>query len=101
MTENRCLFCKVPDRKTETRYICSYCVQLMLSSNQGDLARAHKRALKLRLIDKARAIESFLIEQECINDNKTKKLERNLSRKKPVRMARPTRNQIRSQSAVV
>jgi hypothetical protein len=73
-----CLFCNdlEPNYQPEPGkdFICSQCVQLLLSADQ-----------------KAKAIESFL-EPEDINVRKTKVSKRNMVRKGHMRTIRPARN---------
>lgn len=63
-----CLFCngKKKNYKPEpdTDFICGSCIQLFLNANQEDLRRAYKKALDKGYINKARAIESFLIPED-------------------------------------
>jgi hypothetical protein len=76
-------------------FICSSCVQLLLGADQDDLRKAHSKAIEKGHPGKAKAIESFLIEDET-NDRKTKITKRNLERKRPLRKVRPSRHQVRA-----
>ena len=58
------------------------------------------KALQKIYRNKAKAIESFLNPEE-INARETKKHQRNMGRKRPVRAIRPSRNQIRTQPTTV
>ena len=94
-----CLFCCDADTDDKQEpgkdFICSLCVQMLLAADQEDLKRAHGKAIERGYDRKAKSIESFLIEGEVTNERKTKKLKRNMGRKRPVRAVRPTRNQLR------
>lgn len=94
-----CLFCGGQEKNYKpppnTDFICSRCVQLLLSVSQVDLLKAHAKAIKKGYANKARAIESFIIEDET-NDRKTKITKRNLERERPMPAIRPTRNQVRA-----
>ena len=100
-----CLFCCDADTddkpKTEKDLICPLCFQLLLSGSQEDLKRAHARAIKRGYERKAKAIESFLIEEEITYEPKAQKPKRSVIRKKPMRVVRPTRNQIRPQPTTI
>jgi hypothetical protein len=94
-----CLFCNGQEKNYKPEpnkdFICGSCVQLLLGAEQDDLKRAHAKAIKKGYLSKARAIESFLIEDE-INVRKTKKFKRNMVRKRPLRKIRHTRDKVRS-----
>ena len=100
-----CLFCcdADTDDKPEAgkNLICPLCFQILLEANQEDLRRAYGKARERGYERKARAIKSFLIEDDVTNDRKAKKHKRNMGRKRPVRAVRPTRNQFRPQSATI
>jgi hypothetical protein len=66
---------------------------MLISAEQEDLKRAHTKAIEKGFTNKARAIESFLIPEE-VDVRKTKKLKRNMVRKRPMRTARPSRDQL-------
>ena len=76
-------------------FICSSCVQLLLGAEQDDLRKAHAKAIEKGCPGKAKAIESFLIEDET-NDRKTKITKRHLERKRPLRKVRPSSHQVRA-----
>ena len=48
MNSELCLFCNRSEKKykpeTDKHFICSQCVQLMLSANQAELMRAYNKA---------------------------------------------------------
>ena len=94
-----CLFCngQVPNYKPgpDVDFICSRCVQLLLSLSRDELRKAHAKAIEKRYPGKARAIESFLIEDEY-NVRKTEKFKRDLERARPLRKVRPSRHKIRA-----
>ena len=83
-----------------TGLICSDCMQVLISSSQEKIKAAYQKALDAGLMDKAKALETFLEEKEQ-DVRETKKPKRNLIRKGPLRMVRPTANEIRPQQAVV
>ena len=92
-----CLFCGFPENdyrpEPDKDFICSRCVQQFLSADQEELLKARSKAIDKGYSNKARAIESFLF-SETINVRKTKVNKRNLARKRPLRTARPTRDQL-------
>ena len=98
MNTELCLFCnrQEPNYKpgSDVNFICSYCVQLLLEADQGDLKKAHTKAIEKGYLRKAKAIESFLYEEEYYE--KTKKSERNMARKRSLRKVRPSRHKIRA-----
>ena len=100
MSAGACLFCNRFEYKSDCDYICGSCVQILLSVDQAELKRAHEKAVDKGYGNKARAIESFLIPEET-NVRKTKKSKRGAVRKKSLRMARPSRDKLRAQQAVV
>ena len=94
-----CQFCGFSENgyksDPEREFICSQCVQLLLSADQEDLNRAYIKSIEKDYPNKARAIESFLI-PEKINVRETKQARRNLVRKRHMRTVRPSRNQLRA-----
>jgi hypothetical protein len=99
-----CLICIYPERNYKSEpgkdFICSRCVQLFLSAGQEDLLKAHAKAIEKGYSNKARAIESFLF-SETINVRKTKKFKRSTIRKKPMRVAKPARDKLRTKQAAI
>ena len=99
-----CLLCNAIEPNfnpnADTDYICSKCVQILLAADQEDLKKAHAKAIEKGYSNKARAIESFLIPEE-INVRETKQARRSLVRKGHMRKVRPSRNQLRPQSAAL
>ena len=93
-----CLLCNAIEPNlnpnADTYYICSKCVQILLVADQEDLRKAYAQAIEKGYSNKARAIESFLIPEET-NARETKKPKRGIIRKKPMRVVRPSRNEIR------
>ena len=83
-----------------TGLICSNCMQVLIGSSQDKIKVAYDKALNAGLMDKVKILETFLEEEEQY-DRKTKKPKRNLIREGPLRMVRPSLNQIRPQQAVV
>ena len=81
-----CLFCnreKGPWYKPEkdVDFICSGCVQLLISVEQVHLKRAHEKAVSRGYEKKAKAIESFLIPEENNGKRPAKRNRKNLNRK--------------------
>ena len=83
-----------------TGLICSDCMQVLITTKQRKVKQAYDNALNDGLMDKAKVLETLLEEEEQ-DVRETKKPKRNLIRKSPLRMVRPSLNEIRSQSAVV
>jgi len=75
-------------------------MQVLITTKQRKVKQAYDKALNDGLIDKAKVLETLLEEEEQ-DVRETKKPKRNLIRKSPLRMVRPSLNEIRSQSAVV
>ncbi len=94
-----CLFCGNDEGNykpnSDSEIICSTCVQLLLSLEQGVLQTALEKAEELGLQRKALALKSFIIEDET-NDRKTKSTERNMVRTRPMRKAGLTRDKVRT-----
>ncbi len=89
MTAALCLFCnqeepgcKPPEN---TEFICSSCVQVLLSAEQLHLRRAHEKAVSKGYESNARAIESFLIPEENDGKRPAKRNRKNLNRKRITR----------------
>ena len=87
-----CQFCGFPEPahrpSLDKEFICSGCVQLLLSADQTELKRAYSKAIEKGYPNKARAIESFLTPEEKINEQRkpfTKKRRRHIDRKRIVR----------------
>ena len=87
-----CLFCINPEPNYKPQmgnnFICSQCVQMLLKADQQDLKKAHARAIDKGFLNKARAIESFLISEENINGQRkpvSKHFGRHIDRKRIVR----------------
>jgi hypothetical protein len=98
MNDEACQFCNGLEKKYKPGpgkfFICSQCVQLLLSADQADLNRAHRKAIDKGYTNKAKAIESFLILEET-NGRKAKVSKRGVVRKRPKRTVRPSRDQLR------
>ena len=62
-----CLFCNLPEPnyKPESHidFICGRCVILLADASQEDLKKAHTLAIEKGYLNKANAIESFLISE--------------------------------------
>ena len=60
-----CLFCNEPEKNykpdPDVDFICGSCVQLLLRADQEDLKKAHAKAIEKGYLNKASAIETFLI----------------------------------------
>jgi hypothetical protein len=93
-----CLFCNETDKSykadPDVYFICGTCVQLLLQADQNDLKKAHFKAIEKGYPGKAKAIESFLHEDEYYG--KTKKSKRNMERKRSLRKVRPSRHKVRA-----
>jgi len=96
-----CLFCGLPEPgykpNPDKDFICSRCVQILLSADQEDLNRAYRKALEKGYPKKARAIESFLVPEEKINEQFrpiSKKHRRHIDRKRIVRAIRDQKKRI-------
>jgi hypothetical protein len=89
-----CLFCGFPEAGyhpgSKMEFVCSCCVQILLSADQADLSRAYLKAVEMGYSSKVKAIESFLIPEES-NARETKISKRDLVRKRPMRAVRPSR----------
>jgi hypothetical protein len=94
-----CLFCGLPEKgykpSKSADFICSRCVQLLLSADQGHLKRAYEKAVRLGYAGKASAIKTFLIAED--DNAEAEKLERDLVRERAVQSFRPARDQVRAQ----
>ena len=94
-----CLFCndQEPNYNPSPNkdYICSSCVQLLLSASQEDLKRAYAKALSLGYQNKARAIESFIIDEEDKNEQKRPEARKFSDRKRSSRVFRDTKRTAR------
>jgi prophage antirepressor-like protein len=95
-----CLFCNRLEKnympQNGNDFICSQCVQMLLAANQKDLKKAHTRAIDKGYLNKANAIESFLI-PEGINEPRkpvTKKRGRHSNREGIVRAFRDKKKRI-------
>ncbi len=99
MSSGSCLFCNELEQKykpeSDKYLICSRCVQILLSADQAELKRSYSKAIEKGYPNKARAIESFLIPEET-NARETKKPKRGTIRKKPMRVVKPSHNQLRA-----
>jgi hypothetical protein len=86
-----CLFCNEPEKscKPEVDFICGSCVVLLADAEQGDLKRAHQKALNEGHLGKVSALESFIIPEENHGKRPDKFVKRNFNR---ARAARSIRN---------
>ena len=85
MNTGLCLFCNSPEinykPQANVDFICSRCVQMLLGADQEDLKRAHTKAIDMGYLDKASAIESFLMEDENEQRKPTRYDQRTFDRK--------------------
>ncbi len=81
--------------ETAGAYICASCVQLLLNESQENLQKAYALAIEKGYQDKARAIQSFMMEVNT-NDRDAKDNKRSLERKRPGREVRLTRYRVRA-----
>ena len=99
MTTELCLFCNEPEKNyqpgPDVDFICDLCVILLTGAEQGDLKKAHAKAIDKGRESQASALESFIIEDEH-NVRKTKKSKRNMERKRPLRKAGSSRDKVRA-----
>ena len=90
-----CLFCNFPEKNykpaPDTDFICGSCAQVLLSTDQDELRRAHPKAVAKGYMGKAEAIEPFI---EIGGTNEQRKPETKIRRRHPNRkgIARPARN---------
>ena len=88
----RCLFCNLPEAKykpdPQVDFICGSCVILLADARQEDLQKAHTLAIEKGYLNKANAIESFLIPEGKHANRPTKSIERNLNRERTARTIR-------------
>jgi hypothetical protein len=94
-----CLFCGLPEKgyrpSKSVDFICSVCVQLLLSADQGQLKRAYEKAVRLGYMGKASAIKNFLVEDD--DNAETEEPERGMVRERALQSFRPARDQVRTQ----
>ena len=87
-----CLFCNLPEPnyKPESHidFICGGCVILLADADQENLKKAHTLAIEKGYLNKANAIESFLIPEGKHANRPTKSIERNLNRERTARTIR-------------
>ena len=94
-----CLFCGSQEKNYKPPpnidFICSRCVQLLLSAEQSELKRALAKAAEMGFENKVLALQSFIVEDET-NDRQTKITKRNLERERLMPAIRPSRHQVRA-----
>ena len=87
-----CQFCNLPEPnyKPESHidFICGGCVILLADADQENLKKAHTLAIEKGYLNKANAIESFLIPEGKHANRPTKSIERNLNRERTARTIR-------------
>jgi len=96
-----CLFCGKPETDYKpgpgVDFTCSRCIQLLLGAEQTDLKKAYARAIEKGYPGKAKAIKSFIIEDESnARVRKTKNFKRDMARKRPLRTVRLTHHRGRA-----
>ena len=85
-----------------TGIICSFCFQIILASTQEKIKAAYQVALDKRLLDKAKALETFIeVEHKEYDNGKTEKLKPDTLRRETLRMVKPALNKIGAQQAVI
>jgi len=93
-----CLFCGFPEPnyKPDLRvdFICSRCVVLLAGADQGDLKRAHGKAIATGYLNKASAIESFIIPEVKNGKRPSKFIERDFNRGRTARTIRDEKRRI-------
>jgi hypothetical protein len=93
-----CLFCGRPEKgykpSKSVDFICSRCVQLLLSADQDELRHAYDKALSLGYMAKASAIKTFLIPED--EHAETEEPERGVVRERAMQAFRPARYQVRA-----
>ena len=109
-----CILCSMPDQqydltirkhipvkhpKDVTGVICSNCMQILVASSQEKIKAAYQKAINASLFDKAKALETFL-EQEVINDRKTRKDRPNMGGIRALRKIRPSHHKVRPKHPV-
>ena len=100
MNTGLCLFCSNPEPKYKPQakvdLICSQCVQMLIGADQEDLKTVHTMAINNGYLDKASAIESFLIPEGLNEPRKpvTKKRGRHSNREGIVRAFRDKKKRI-------
>ena len=100
MSVDLCLFCNNPESKYKPQakvdFICSQCVQMLLGADREDLKTAHTKASDKGYLNKASAIESFLIPEGLNEPRKpvTKKRGRHSNREGVVRALRNKKKRI-------
>lgn len=82
-----------------TGVICSNCMQILITSTQEQIKRAYQKALHAGLMDKAKALETFL-EEEIIEDGETKKPSRDMGRIRALRKVRSAGHKVRPKHTV-
>jgi hypothetical protein len=92
MTKMSCLFCNLPEPNykpdTGVDYICGGCVILLADASQDELKRAYGKAIAMGYLNKASAIESFLIPEVEDGMRPSKSVRRNIDRKRAARTIR-------------
>ena len=87
-----CLFCNKqeknykPDRHVD--FICGGCVLLLADASQEDLKKAHTLAIEKGYLNKANAIELFLMPEGKDANRPAKSVERNFDRERTARSIR-------------
>ena len=82
-----------------TGLICSNCTQVLITTKQGKIKEAYDKALNAGLMDKAKVLETLLIE-EAQDDTEAKKSNRDMDRKRALRKVRSASHKIRPEHTV-
>jgi len=87
-----CLFCNNQERNYKpdphVDFICGRCVVLLADASQEDLKKAHTLAIEKGYLNKANAIESFLIPEGKHANRPTKSVKRHFNRERTARSIR-------------
>ena len=79
--------------------ICSNCTQVLIATSQEKIKAAYQKALHASLLDKAKALETFL-EEEIIENGETKKPSRDMGRIRALRKIRPAGHKVRPKHTI-
>ena len=81
--------------KDVTGLVCSSCMQVLIASSQEKIRKAYQVALDKGMLDKARALETFLEEEE--QNGETQKFDRGVDRAGTLRKTQSAYHRIRSE----
>jgi hypothetical protein len=87
-----CLFCNLPEPNykpgPDVEFVCGSCVIPLADASQDDLRRACGKAIAMGYLNKASAIESFLMQEVKDGMRPSKSVRRNIDRKRVTRTIR-------------